>query len=243
MIPSIVYEWAKSWPRKQYNYISPSSLGRCMRAHYFSIKGVEQTTPPNPGALLNFELGRLWEQPVEKALQSAGIPFISQLKLTDDEYGVSGTLDLAIFDPEDDHWELVSIKTEGAMKAKYRARQGQSFFQANPEYAIQEACYKWLMERNGFKVKDTAKYLVITKDNGLLDEPVLAFSPKLEAATLQRIKKLRKHLGDDTLPDCTCEGWLVNYCNWGDPDSIEENKTGKMVPTACCSEELIKETE
>lgn len=238
MIKEVVYDWAGRWPQRQYELISPSSLGGCMRAHWYKIKGIAMTTPPNPGAQLNFELGRLWEEPVEKALQDAGIPFISQLKLKDDKLGVGGTLDIALFDTDDNAWELVSIKTEGLMKAKYREREGRNFFQANPEYATQEAVYKYLMEANGFKVKDTARYLVITKDNGYLDEPVMKFTPQLETATLSRIKKLRKHLDEDTLPDCECEGWKVNYCNYGDPDSVEKNKTGKMVPTKCCSEEL-----
>lgn len=194
------------------------------------------TTPPGPGALLNFELGRMWEQPIEKALTWAGIPFISQLYLKDEELGVAGTLDLALY--EDGQFELVSIKTEGAMKAKYRAREGKNFFEANPEYAVQEACYKYLMEANGFKVKSTSRYIVITKDNGFLDEPVLAFSPKLEKYTLDRIKKLRKHLDDETMPECDCEGWKVNYCNYGDPTTIGRNKTGKMVPNKCCGKEL-----
>lgn len=235
---NLVYDYAQSWPQKHYEYISPSSLGGCMRSHFFKLKGVEMTTPPNPGALLNFELGRLWEQPIEKALQHAGVPFVSQLKLVDEEYGVGGTLDLAVFDRETEEWELVSIKTEGAMKAKYRAREKKNFFESNPEYAVQEEVYRWLMERNGFKVKDTASYIVITKDNGFLDEPVLAFSPQLKKATFQRIKKLRQYLDEDELPPCSCEGWKVNYCNYGDPDTIEVNKTGKSVPMECCNEEL-----
>lgn len=241
LIKEIVYEWAGRWPNKRYETISPSSLGGCMRSHFYKLKGIEPTSPPGPGALLNFELGRLWETPVEKALQDAGVPFISQLKL---EYeGVGGTLDIALFDPKEGDWELVSIKTEGVMKAKYRAREGKSFFQSNPEYAIQEGCYRWLMEKNGYKVKDTARYLVITKDNGFLDEPVLKFSPELMKAVEGRIKRLQKHLKEDTLPDCECEGWKVNYCSFGDPTTIEVSKTGKSVPTDCCKEELWASTK
>jgi len=238
MIKDIVYDWAGRWPAKEYQYISPSSIGGCMRAHWFKLKGVPATTPPGPGALLNFELGRQWEQPIEKALQDAGVPFISQLKLVDKELGVGGTLDIALYDVNEENWELVSIKTEGLMKSKYRAREGKNFFSANPEYAMQEATYKHLMEVNGFKVKDRARFLVITKDNGYLDEPIMKFNAKLEKKTLDRIRKLRGHLDLNTMPECECEGWKVNYCNYGDSESIEENKTGKRVPTRCCMEEL-----
>lgn len=243
MIKEAVYAWAERWPHKQYEHISPSSLGGCMRSHFYKLKGVEPTTPPGPGALLNFELGRLWEKPIEDALQDAGIPHIRQLKLYDEKLGMAGTLDLLLFFPETADWELCSIKTEGAMKAKYREREGKNFYQANPEYAIQEQAYKLLLEANGFRVRDTARFIVITKDNGYLDEPVMVFSSELEKATIARIQKLQKHLKENTLPDCECEGWKINYCSFGDPQSIETNKTGKPVPTACCKEELWQPTQ
>lgn len=236
MLVDYIYRWAERWPQKQYDYISPSSLGGCMRSHFYKIKGVGATTPPNPGALLNFELGRLWEKPIEDALKHFGLPFISQWKITDEITGMQGTVDIVLVEPE--YLELVSIKTEGALKKKYRDREGKNFFSANPEYAIQEAAYKLLLESQGFQVKDTARYIVITKDNGFIEEPVLSFSPELMKATVGRINKLRKYLDADELPPCECEGWKVNYCNYGDPDSIEKNKTGKMVPTRCCSKEL-----
>lgn len=237
-IAPLVYDYAKSWPQKKYQYISPSSLGGCPRAHFYKLRGVENTTPPGPGALLNFELGRMWEEPVEKALKLAGVPFMSQLTLVDKEYGVGGTLDIAVFDTEDGAWELVSIKTEGKDKAKYRKREGKNFFQSNPEYAIQEGTYKWLMERNGFKVKDTARYLVITKDNGMLDEPIMQFNDKLMAKVEERIGALRGYLDSGNIPPCECEGWKIGYCQYGDPDSQETNSTGKLVNTKCCMEEL-----
>lgn len=238
-ITGLMYDWANTWPVKEYKYISPSSLGGCMRAHYFKLMGVAATTPPGPGALLNFELGRMWESPVEKALQAAGVPFISQLRLEDKELGVGGTLDVALFDHDDGSWELVSIKTEGKDKSRYRARQKQTFFQANPEYGVQEACYRHLMEVNGFKVKNKARYLVITKDNGFLDEPELEFSPELIEVTMNRIKRLRKYLDDKELPPCECEGWKIGYCNFGNPETQQNNTTGKLVNTSCCDVNLI----
>lgn len=209
-----------------------------MRSHWFKLKGVPATSPPGPGALLNFELGRMWEEPVEKALRHAGVPFMSQLKLVDEELGVGGTIDIAVLDG--DEWELVSIKTEGIGKERYRRREGKNFYQANPEYAIQEACYKHLMEVNGYKVKDTARYLVITKDNGKLDEPIMKFSDKLMEKTLERIKTLRLALDSDTMPPCECEGWKIGYCQYGDLDSQETNSTGKLVSTKCCMEGLYE---
>lgn len=237
-LTSLVYDYAQSWPDKQYEHISPSSLGGCMRSHFYKLKGIKPTTPPNPGALLNFELGRLWETPIENAFRLAGLPFISQLKLVDEEFGVGGTLDIALFDVETEQWELISIKTESIKATNYRKREGKSFFAANPRYAIQEATYKYLMEANGFKVKNSARYILITKDNALLDEPVLVFSDKLMEKTLTRIARLRTALDSSEVPDCECDGWEVNYCQFGDPDSIEKNKTGKSVPTKCCSLEL-----
>lgn len=235
-VKDIVYDYARSWPQKEYDYISPSSLGGCMRSHFYKLQGIESTTPPNPGALLNFELGRLWEAPIENALKWAGIPFMSQTRIIDEEWGVGGTIDVALLDG--DELELVSIKTEGSKASWYRKKEGISFLNSHPEYTIQEATYKLLLERKGFKVKDTARYVLILKDNGLLDEPILQFTPELMEKTEGLIMELRGYLDNNELPPCTCEGWKVNYCNYGDPDSIEKNKTGKMVPTKCCSKEL-----
>lgn len=242
-IPNIMYDYAKSWPAKEYRHLSPSSLGGCMRSHFYKLKGVPMTTPPNPGALLNFELGRQWEIPVAKALRSAGVPFIEQLYLKSEALNMAGTLDVALFDVEEDEWELCSIKTESVFSSQYRKREGKSFFESNPDYAVQEAAYKLLMEDQGFKVKDKARYLVITKDNGFLDEPLIIFSEKLMTYTQQRIAKLNKYLEDDELPPCECEGWKIQYCNYGEPTTLTKNKKGKTVNSECCDDKLIKEIE
>lgn len=238
-IVPLIYDWIKSQPNKHYTHISPSSLGYCHRAHFYKIMGIEPTTPPNPGALLNFELGRLWETPIEKALSSHGVPFISQFRIEDDELGVAGSPDVVLVHP--DGLQLVSIKTEGKDKDKWRKIKNESFFESNPEYQVQEMTYKILLERKGYKVYDTALYIVITKDNGLLSEPTLLFTDELAEYTMNRIHTLRKALNDGLPPACECEGWKTGFCNFGNPETRVKNKTGKLVNSECCSLGLWQE--
>lgn len=233
-IATAMYEKAKSWPDKQYKRISPSSLGGCMRAHYYKLTGVKSTTPPNPGALLNFELGRLWEEKVAEGLRHQSIPFIDQFYIEDEELNCGGTLDFALFDKESCDWEIVDSKTESVFSAQYRGYRNESFVSASKQYVIQLATYKLLMERNGFKVKDRGRFVVITKDNGLLDEPVAQLTKSLEREVLDRINRLNQHLKDGTVPECECEGWKVGYCSYGNPKSTKLNTKKKEVNSECC---------
>lgn len=235
--PGIMYAWAKNRPDKVINHISPSMIGRCMRVHYFAIKHVPQTTPPSPGAQLNFKVGFLWEKVVGEALQNSSIPFIEQLHLLDRELNVEGTCD---FVPRvNGEWEVWDSKTEGLMAANYRKREGKSFFNAHPEYVHQLNLYCILLRRAGFDVR-RGRFGVIVKDNGLITESITNFEESSLQATLERVSQLNGYLDRGEVPPCECEGWMVNYCSFGDPSSITTNNKGKAVPTRCCSSELIK---
>ena len=233
-VAQAMYKYASSWPDKKYKQISPSSLGGCMRSHYYKLIGLPQTTPPNPGALLNFELGRLWEEKVTKGLRYMGVPFIDQFYVEDKELNCGGTLDFAVFEPETCEWTVVDSKTESVYSPMYRKRNGETFLSSNKQYVIQLATYKLLLERNGFKVSDKGRFVVITKDNGMIDEPIAHLDEKLEKVVLARIEKLNKCLEEGTVPACECEGWKVGYCNYGNPNTSTTNTKGKVVNTQCC---------
>jgi hypothetical protein len=240
-IPDLMYKYAESRPPKVITRISPSMVGRCPRTHFLAIKGVPQTTPPNPGAVLNFQVGFLWEEVVKQALRGADVPFIEQYHMVDEEMNTEGTLDFAPFDPKEGTWEIWDSKTEGINAAGYRKKEGHNFFNHHPEYVHQLNTYYLSMTRQGFKVTQ-GKFAIIVKDNGWITEEIIQFPNKLLKETKQRIKDLNGYLRDDELPPCECEGWKVNYCSYGDIESIEKNKTGKSVPTKCCDENLfIKE--
>lgn len=229
-----MYDWAKSWPEKVIDHISPSMLGRCMRAHYYAIRHVPQTTPPGPGALLNFELGRMWEEQVTKGLRHARIPFLEQYKMYDEHLNMEGTLDfLVLEDIKKQEWAIIDSKTESVYSAGYRRKGRESFMQSHPEYVVQLAAYKLMLERQGFLVP-RGKFVVITKDNGKLDEFPLVFSEEVMDKVKRRIIRLKEALILKRVPDCECEGWIKGYCNYGNPNTQIPNSKKKMVNTSCC---------
>ena len=232
-IPDIMYAWADNRPDKVITRISPSMIGRCMRTHFYAIHGVKPTTPPSPGAQLDFKVGFMWEEVMRDALRNASIPFLEQHHMIDEELNLEGTLDFAPYNQETSNWEIWDSKTEGAMAANYRKREGKSFFNAHPEYVHQLNAYCIMLERQGFEIS-TGRFGIIVKDNGMVSEDITTFPEASLNDTLRRIQTLNQYLEDNELPPCECEGWQINYCSYGDPESIEKNKTGKMVPTKCC---------
>lgn len=238
---TLVYNWAKNRPNKVINHISPSQLGGCMRAHYFAIKHVQQTTPPNPGAILNFEVGNLWEKPIEEAIKQSGMDYKAQWFIEDDQLNVAGTLDFALHDTEADTWEVIDSKTESVFAAKYRKFQHKDFLEASEQYVIQVGTYILLLRRKGFTVP-RGRFLVITKDNGMMNEYFVTFDQALEDKIYDRIAKLNYALDNNRVPECECEGWKINYCNYGQPSTQVKNSTKKVVSSHCCAD-TIEEQE
>lgn len=239
-IARTMYDYAERWPDKEIKHISPSMLGGCMRKHYYAMLGVPKTTPPGPGAQLNFELGRLWERPVTDALRYAGIPFIDQYKMYDEGLNVSGTLDFLLYYPKENTWEVLDSKTESVYSPGYRRREGKSFLESNTDYVYQVNAYALMALRQGFNVTK-GRFVVITKDNGFIDEHSLTISKQSLAKTYARIKRLNGYLLQKKLPPCECKGWKVAYCNYGNPHTQVKNSKGKLVNSECCPASLIQE--
>jgi hypothetical protein len=212
-----------------------------MRTHYWAIKGLKQTTPPNPGAILNFQVGFMWEKVVSDALRENKQSFVEQLYMEDKELNMAGTMDFARID-ETGTWEVADSKTEGMNAASYRKREGKSFFNAHPEYQMQLWCYYTMLKRQGIKVSDQGKFIIIIKDNGLVKEEICYFTESLAEKCMNRINQLNEYLRTDTLPPCECEGWQIGYCGFGNPESLVKSKTGKMINSECCNLKFVKES-
>lgn len=239
-IARAMYDYAERWPDKEIKHISPSMLGGCLRKHYYAILGVPKSTPPGPGAQLNFELGRMWESLMEKSMQNASIPFISQYKMYDETLNTLGTLDFLIYYPKEKTWEVLDSKTESVYSPGYRRREGKTFLQSNRDYVYQVNTYALMAIRQGFDVR-RGRFAVITKDNGFVDEHPLSITKTSLNFTLRRIMRLNKYLIEKKLPPCECAGWKIQYCNYGNPHTQEKNSKGKLVNTTCCSATLLKE--
>jgi hypothetical protein len=236
-IPNLVYDWVKAKPPKVIDHISPSMLGGCMRAHYFALKHVPQTTPPNPGALLNFQVGFLWEKVIEEAL--TGLEHRFQWELEIPELNLKGTLDFAINDGKE--WEVMDSKTESVMSEMYRKRAKQTYIEASQRYVIQLGCYMMMLRRKGYKC-ERGRLISITKDNGMIHEHFVPYTEELEATVMNRINTMNNHLKNNTVPECECgdSNWGVGYCNWGDVNTQITNTKGKQINSVCCQLSLLK---
>jgi hypothetical protein len=236
-LKKIMYDYAVNKDKKVIDHISPSMLGGCPRCHYYAIKHIEQTTPPNPGALLNFQVGFLWEDVMRQALEADGIEFKFQKEMFDEELNVKGTLDFLV--KTDFGWEVVDTKTESLLASKYR--RGGDYLADHHRYVIQVGTYALMLRRQGIEV-NRMRIVNIIKDNGLIEEYLIEYTPELEQEILARIDYLNTCLKSNTLPKCECEGWLVGYCNYGNPNTQQPNKSKKIVNTECCgTPEQIKE--
>lgn len=235
-IPQLMYGYAQAKPRKVINHISPSQVGRCMRAHYYEIKHLEHTTDPNPGALLNFQVGFLWEEIMENAIKHLKLPVLSQQCFYDLVLDVEGTLDFAVYDKANDWWEIWDSKTEATAAGVYRRKRKETFFSDHPEYVHQLNTYCMLMRNYGFKV-GRGRFGIISKDNGSITEETTNFPEDSLRITLERIMTLKGYLEQDEVPPCECAGWVVGYCVYGQPSTRKPNTTRKWVNTSCCGSE------
>lgn len=242
----VLKSYVSNKPDKEYQAISPSSLGGCLRAHYYKIKGVKATTPPGPGALVNFEVGRHWEEVLAEAYKAQGRlvkwfqdgvdePFY------DEETGLGGTPDILV---DKDDLTIVDSKTVNSLWFKYGKKKawGQ-WVSENKHYIDQQIAYIILARSAGYDVK-RAVLSFASKDDGYIGlEIEIAPSEDEIQAVKSRAKLLKRYVDSNTLPPCECEGWKVNYCPFGDPSSIKPNSKKKLVPTKCCSDSLAKAGE
>jgi hypothetical protein len=158
-LPNLVYNYVRELPPKVVDYISPSMLGGCHRRHWLAIKHVAQTTPPSPGALVNFQLGFLFEELFTKALEASQVLFQDQVKIEDKELNVKGTCDFLLKETKADtetqkfwsEYEVIDTKTESILAGNYRKREKKSFIEAHPEYEIQLGTYMLMLKRQGEK--------------------------------------------------------------------------------------------
>ena len=232
-LPQVTYDYVKNLPPKVIDHISPSQLGKCMRVQWLSIKHYAQTTPPSPGALVNFQLGFLFEELFTKALKASEIEFQDQLAIYDEELNVAGTTDFVLRDVEKDEYEVIDTKTESMLASGYRKREHKTFLQAHPEYEVQLGTYMMLLKRQGKNVT-RGRFVVIIKDNGMMSEHFVILTPELETYIMGRINQMNHYLSTNTLPPCTCEGWEIGYCGYGNPKTRIENKSKKIVNSECC---------
>lgn len=229
-------------PDKIYTSLSPSSLGGCMRSHYWKVLGVKSTTPPNPGALVNFEVGHHWEKVLADAYESKGM-LVKHFqdgvdKFYDPETHLGGTPDLLV--KYNDELIIVDSKTVNSAYFRYaKIKPFSEWVKDNTNYIYQQVAYVYLARLAGYKV-DKAILSFASKDDGYIG---LEFELTVDDEILQRVtdraKKLKGYLDRKELPPCECQGWQIGYCNYGNPATQEPNKKKKIVNTECCDPKWV----
>jgi len=249
-IKDILTRWVNSRPDKEYNYISPSSLGGCNRAHYFKIKGVKQTTPPSESALLNFQMGFVWEQVIKEALDGLGIPYLFQETFEDMELNAGGTIDFmlpttATLPQEKYDWKKIEtvIHDSKTMASKwfwYLEKSNKDFGAENEHYLYQLGLYIILARRKGYNVNKGLLTFISKDDSMVGKEYEFTLTEEWEEKILTRVKRLNANLKANKIPPCECEGWKVGYCGYGEPTTRTKNKSGKTVNVTCCDPKLME---
>lgn len=233
-------------PEKKYNGISPSQLGGCMRAHYWKIKGVEITTPPNSGALVNFQLGFHWEALIAEAYRTQGLlvkHFVDgeDKQLSDPETGLVGLPDYVIKNEKGDL--IVSDKkTVNSAFFRYASRykKFEDWVTEKNNEVTQLLAYAHLLRRNGMDIK-YAHLSFASKDDGYIGmEFILEVTDELiQEKVISRALRLKRFLDNSQLPPCECFGWQIGYCSYGNPVTREPNSKKKIVNSECCNPAFV----
>lgn len=262
-IKELVSNYYDKKPKKDMTHkmVSPSMLGGCPRVAWFKANGIPETTPPDVHAQMNFEVGNLWEAKMSEYLDVEGkliywwnegqsprmqvdpTKWNATLRTdawVDEELNLRGTPDQFI--EENGNYCLLDTKTMKDDAAKYIAHLSNEEYFATKGYGykLQLGAYLILNKRRyeaGLEehLARYGKLVIISKDNGhIIKEPVLFLTPELEQEVLDKVAYIDSCIKSVTPPPCTCEGWMVEYCNYGDISSMAPNKKKKVVPTRCC---------
>ena len=262
-IKEIAIKYYENKPKKEYKnkLISPSMLGGCPRVQYYKLNGTPETTPPDTNAQMNFEVGNIWEAKIAEFLDEQGLLIswwnegqsarmmvdsknwtagtLRQDKWEDLELCVAGTPDIVYRQNEMN--VLLDVKTMKASSASYIAKDSdEDYWKEHKQYRLQLGLYLLLNQRRFKQGLETiecnyGKLVIISKDTGaIIKEPCLFMTPELEKEIMDEIASLRGYLNKGEVPPCLCDGWMVNYCNYGVVESIKPNKQKKPVPMECC---------
>ncbi|MGV9002371.1 MAG: hypothetical protein ACOH18_05465 [Candidatus Saccharimonadaceae bacterium] len=227
-------------PDKVITRISPSQLGKCHRSHYYKIKQIERLIRNSPSELANFELGFIWEQIIKQALDEQNVPYTFQDRFVDIELNMEGSSDFIIGDPKVEAYmydpKTMMSKWFWYLEAKKKKGQYDPYTE-HYSYFIQQGAYLLMAKRKGWIIPDS-NLVFISKDDSIIGAEVeIKLTAKLEKEVLKRVKDLNHYLEHDILPPCTCDGWLVGYCDYGNPNTMKPNSKGRMASTECCPDE------
>lgn len=249
------------------DYWSASSAGYCQRKLIFERLGVPKTLPDDPRKQRVFSAGHIFHDWIQKLTRGAGVSIAQEVELQDEDLMVRGHFDDLVlvksklktdygnsgeFDVSDpDHLILYDYKTVNSRSFMWAKQNGNAMsyyhkMQLGTYLYLLQTFAKWHEEiwaSYGVDVRDTkeARILKIEKENLMMMEQQLMWSPELESEVLEYWNSLNAHWKAKTLPQCTCEahegGFMARekfnpYYYGGEPCSLayyELWKAGKVV--------------
>ncbi len=249
-------KWLSERPKKEFEKISPSQIGHCARCMFYALKGIPQSTPPGLGTMATFEVGRWSESAFGQVFRDEGVlvhhfedgkggknaPFAYK--------NLKGTPDFLL--RLDGDLYVVDAKTQRSDSFGWTGTSQKELMESKKEYWAQTLAYVYLLRNNaerlikdfGVTAEEVAKLrgliFFYSKDDGVVKRELLVdATPGQLDWVEERTNYLWGFVERNQLPPCECEGWLVQYCNYGNPATREANKQKKVVNTECCDPSYI----
>lgn len=253
-LTGLIDDWVASREDKEFKSWRASQLGQCPRKHFLLRKGVRHTNPPDERSQRVFAAGDTFHNFVQdialnslqyettgnKVFEKGAV--LIEGELFDEELNLGGRYDLLI--PQKEKTILYDIKSVHSRAFWNMEREKRDVY---PHHKMQLAAYALMLKRAGTPV-DEMRMFYISKDDLCCKEVTVPLTPELEKDVYNELALLNKHWAENTLPDCTCEGWQIQYCPFADPTSMKsvekESKTGnkytKRELTRCCGKDLYE---
>jgi hypothetical protein len=196
----------------------PSNMWTCARQAVLSMRGAEQTQPPDAVSLRRFRIGHMFHELAQAALwKIKGVKnVIVEFPVRIPGFRVAGHGDALVVLEDGGAWviEFKSTKTAGLKKGlqPQHGQQGKTYAVIVRKYGIPD--------REVPPLGDMLKGVVvvyITKDDGLTVEHVMEYDDSWEAELMERIEYLEQYRQDpESLPPCITQDrsgkWMENYC-------------------------------
>jgi len=191
----------------------PSSLYLCDRQAVYSVRGVEQSNPPDAMSLRRFRIGHVLHELLQEAIGKAGT-LTPEVLVDMPDLNITGHADGIFVDDDGDVWVLEIKSTRALGKIKKGG--------AQEHHVKQAATYAVAFRRTYGELLKGIIMLYFEKNDALTEEIEIAYDPEWEVALKRKIEHLEQYrLDPDSLPPRLplVKGkvqWPCNYCSWKD---------------------------
>lgn len=210
------YLIAKSKEKRDYGkYWSASSAGYCQRKLIFERLGVESTLPDDPRKQRVFEAGHIFHEFLQRLTRNAGISIAQEVELQDEELLIRGHFDdLVLIDGKLILYDIKTVNSRSFMWAKKNGNAMSHF------HRLQLGTYMYMLRSGGLpgdpaeifrkmpnfdvKLLTEARILKIEKENLMMMEQQLLWSPELEKEVVGYWRTLNGYWKAKKIPKCTC---------------------------------------